>query len=311
METLNEMDADQLREYTEQKLTDILSVLSDVALGDLTVEVPVTSEDIFGSVAMGVNVMVRGLRELKTQDEGKAELLKKVNQELEDFVYIVSHDLKAPLRAITGFARFLKEDYYEKLDEGGKDYINRIVGGGERMEQLINDLLELSRIGRNLNPFTEISSTEIVRRAIEFIHPPDNVKIAIAETMPVISCDEIRLQQVFTNLINNAIKYNNKPEKTIEIACIEHSEDGFDEFTIRDNGIGIDENHSDKIFKIFQRLHGKEEYGGGTGVGLNIVRKIIDQHGGDIWVESKTGEGSCFHFTIRQHGPDKDESWFT
>jgi len=296
--SLDAMSADELRDYTEDKLTDILSVLSDVALGDLTVEVPVGSNDIFGSVAMGVNVMVKGLRELKEQDEQKTRLLEKVNQELEDFVYIVSHDLKAPLRAITGFAQFLKEDYVDKLDAGAQDYITRIVNGAARMQQLINDLLELSRISRYKNPFTEVNATELVKRAVSFVHPPENVKVTVQEDMPLIYCDEVRLEQVFANLLTNAMRYNDKDEKRIDISLNPASDNGYYEFLVKDNGIGIDEKHMDRIFKIFQRLHNKDEYGGGTGVGLNLVQKIVQQHGGKIWVESKLGEGSTFHFTI-------------
>lgn len=305
-ENLEEMNQDELRDYTEQKLTEILSVLSDVALGDLTVEVPITSEDIFGSVAMGVNVMVKGLRELKTQDEEKTRLLEKTNQELEDFVYIVSHDLKAPLRAMMGFSRFLKEDYQSKLDEVGQDYVRRIVGGAERMERLINDLLELSRIGRHRNPFKESDAGELIKQAVEFVHPDPNVEVIIKDGMPAIWCDEVRIVQVFSNLISNAIKYNDQPQKVIEVGWVSRPEDGFDEFTVHDNGIGIEEKHLEKIFKIFQRLHSQDEYGGGTGVGLNIVKKIIEQHGGKIWVESSPGQGSTFHFTLRRP-IDEDE----
>ncbi len=310
--TPDEMNTEELRAYTENKLADILSVLSDVALGDLTVEASVDSEDIFGSVAMGVNAMIKGLRELKAQDAEKTILLEKTNQELEDFVYIVSHDLKAPLRAITGFAQFLKEDYHDKVDEQGQDYLRRIAEGADRMHQLINDLLELSRIGRHRNPFVEIDAGELIRRTIVFVNPPEDVKIVVSDGMPAIFCDEVRLQQVFANLITNAMKYNDKDEKIIEISWAGYSENGCDEFIVRDNGIGIEEAHLDRIFKIFQRLHAKEEYGGGTGVGLNIVRKIVKQHGGKIWVESAPAEGSVFHFTVRRQDKDQtgtEEQW--
>jgi chemotaxis family two-component system sensor kinase Cph1 len=308
--TPDEMSAEELREYTENKLADILSVLSDVALGDLTVEASVESEDIFGSVAMGVNAMIKGLCELKAQDAEKTLLLEKTNQELEDFVYIVSHDLKAPLRAMTGFAQFLREDYYDKLDEQGRDYIRRIVEGADRMQQLINDLLELSRIGRHRNPFSRVDAGELIQRTIQFVHPPQDVKILVSGDMPTIMCDEVRLQQVFANLVTNAIKYNDKKEREVEISWVGHPEDGYDEFIVRDNGIGIEEKHLEVIFRIFQRLHSKDEYGGGTGIGLNIVKKIIEQHGGNIWVESVPGQGSAFHFTIRCFGEDTSkEQW--
>jgi len=307
MSGLAEMNPEDLREYTEEKLAQVLSVLSDVALGDLTVQAPVDSEDIFGSVAMGVNAMIKGLRELKEQDEEKSKLLERSNQELEDFVYIVSHDLKAPLRAIIGFARFLNEDYRDKLDEPGQDYLRRIVEAAERMERLISDLLELSRIGRHRNPFVEMDAGELVRHAVAFINPPEEVEVVIAEPMPRIFCDEVRLQQVFSNLLTNAIKYNDKPRKLVEVTWVEHPADGLDEFVVRDNGIGIPEKHLERIFKIFQRLHGTNEYGGGTGVGLNIVKKIVEQHGGTVWVESEPGKGSAFHFTVRRRAEEAEE----
>jgi len=307
-ETLSkeEMSVQELRDYTEERLAEILSVLSDVALGDLTVEASIESEDIFGSVAMGVNAMIKGLRELKEQDKEKSMLLEKSNQELEDFVYIVSHDLKAPLRAIIGFAEFLKEDYSTKLDAQGQDYIRRMVESSERMQRLINDLLELSRIGRYMNPYVKAAFDVLAKRAVEFINPPDDVEVIVADSMPEIFCDEVRIQQVLANLVTNAMKYNDKNDKKVEIGWIPRDEDGLDEFTVADNGIGIEEKHLERIFKIFQRLHTKDDYGGGTGVGLNIVKKIVEQHGGTIWVESEVGKGTCFHFTILRREEDEE-----
>jgi len=305
----NSLGLEKYKEYAEEQIINILSVISDVAIGDFEVQVKPEREDIFGALAIGVNEMISHLKRLWEEKEKAMEEVRRVNKELEDLVYIMSHDLKAPLRAITGFSSFLLEDYGDKLDEEGRDYLNRLVKAAKHMEALINDLLEYSRIERIKRPYKWVDLKEIVEKAIEFVQPPDNVRISYPENMPELYMDDVKMQQVFINLIANGIKYNDKEEIRIEIG-FEEKDDEF-KIWVKDNGIGIDEKYYEDIFKIFKRLHTQEEREG-TGIGLSIVRKIITQHQGRIWVESQKGKGSCFYFTIPKRRKDgkKDRHTF-
>jgi PAS domain S-box-containing protein len=230
--------------------------------------------------------------------EERAQELARSNRELDDFTYVVSHDLKEPLRGIAAFSTFLAEDYADKLDEQGQKYVGVLRDSALRMSALIEDLLQLSRIGRDKQKYATVaveSLLEDARRDLEFALKEKKVDLRIQPDLPVIDCDEVRTKQVFANLISNAIKFNDKPEPVVEITCQE--DDSFYTFSVRDNGIGIDKKHHEKIFRIFQRLVRREDYEG-TGAGLTICKKIIEAHGGKIWVESKVGEGSTFSFTI-------------
>lgn len=227
------------------------------------------------------------------------ELLQK-NQELEDFVHTVSHDLQAPLRIIDGFSELLLEDYKEKLGKEGRKYLDFIKKNVKQMKTLIEDLLELSRLERMAFSCEQIDAALIIEDAkAELHHQLDKSKaeLRITGQLPVISCDGRRIVRVLNNLISNSIKYvdaHTKPR--IEIGCTDRRD--YHEFYVKDNGIGIDKKYHEKIFDIFERLHIQEEYEG-TGVGLAIVKKVIDMHKGKIWVESEEGGGgSTFFFTI-------------
>ncbi|MCD4785128.1 MAG: PAS domain S-box protein [Candidatus Eremiobacteraeota bacterium] len=236
---------------------------------------------------------------LKTQNE-----LEAVNKELDSFTYTASHDLKEPLRGIVAFCGFLMEDYQDKLDDTGKNYLKRITASTVRSINLIDDLLILSRISRIRNPYISADSGRIVKNAIRRLDPileERKVRIIIDDELPYISCDLIKLTEVFYNFISNSIKYNDKPNPVIEIGFMQsEAKEPETTFFVKDNGIGINKEYFDKIFKIFRRLHTRTEYGGGTGAGLAIVKKIIHEHGGKIWVESEEGKGTTFYFTIPQ-----------
>lgn len=230
--------------------------------------------------------------------------LEKVNEELENFVFTVSHDLKSPIVSIQGFTSIMLGEYKHRLDETSLHYLERIQGNANQMERLIADLLELSRIGRVVNPFAEVPALDIINRALaDFALPLDEKKIhlQIQENLPVIWCDSQRLSQVFTNLIGNAIKFTgDQPQPQIGIGCADKGSHFL--FSVKDNGIGIDEKYHEKIFGLFQGLHqlkGVE----GTGVGLTIVRRIIENHGGKVWVESSEGNGATFYFTLPKKPP--------
>jgi PAS domain S-box-containing protein len=226
------------------------------------------------------------------------ELLQK-NQELEDFVHTVSHDLQAPLRTIDGFSDILLEDCEDKLDKDGRHYLYRIKKSAEQMKALIEDLLEFSRLEKGSISYENIEVSIVIEEAKkELQHQLDKSKaeLNIVGQLPVIYCDNARMVQVFINLISNSIKYvdtHNVPR--VEIGYTDRGT--FNEFYIKDNGIGINRKYHDKIFNIFQRLHLPEEYEG-TGVGLTIAKKVIEMHKGKIWVESEEGKGSTFFFTI-------------
>lgn len=288
-----------------KELTAISSVISS---GDLKARAKIDTKDEIGELARSFNQMTDKLVEAKANvEQKKAELeeqkklLEKANQELDSFVYTASHDLRAPLRGIASFASFLEEDYKDKLDEEGRGYLKEIIDGTNRMNQLIEDLLTLSRISRIKNPYEDVDMNNLVEsviKRIEFDIKEKKVAMRIQKDMPVVRCDRIKMNEVFLNLINNAIKFsskNNPENPRVEVGYIDDGD--FHKFFIKDNGIGIDPKFHTQIFGIFKRLHTSDEYEG-TGAGLSIVKRIIEDHGGKIWVESELGKGATFYFTI-------------
>ena len=232
--------------------------------------------------------------------EAYAAELKRSNEELDDFAYIASHDLKEPLRGIGSYATFLLEDYGEHLDDEGRAKLDTLTHLAKRMESIINTLLYYSRLGRLDMARQESDLNEIVAEVLESVRitlDEQRVDVRLPDPLPTIACDQARIGEVFRNFVTNAFKYNDKAEKWIEIGC--NSTDApTPVFYVRDNGIGIREKHIDSIFRIFKRLHGRDKFGGGEGAGLTFVKKILERHGGRLWVESTYGEGTTFYFTI-------------
>lgn len=230
--------------------------------------------------------------------------LQRRNEDLDSFAYIASHDLKEPLRGIHNYANFLMEDYAEILDKDGVVKLQTLVRLTQRMEDLINSLLYFSRLGSTDLMRQTVNLDELVQQTIATLtitRPQNEVEFRIPQRLPSIECDLSQMNDLFTNLISNAIKYNNKAQKWIEIGFIareEASDLDLLTFYVRDNGIGIPPEHLDKIFQIFRRLHGRDDFGGGTGVGLTIARKIVERHKGRIWVESIPDLGSTFYFEL-------------
>ncbi|MDZ8067464.1 MAG: ATP-binding protein [Nostoc sp. DedQUE08] len=232
--------------------------------------------------------------------------LQRSNEELDSFAYVASHDLKEPLRGIHNYANFLMEDYADVLDNDGIAKLQTLVRLTQRMEDLINSLLHFSRLGRAELVRQSVNLHELVPQVIAILtisRPQSEVEFRIPQPLKSVQGDRAQINELFSNLISNAIKYNDKPEKWVEIGFIE--ENGESKiastsltFYVRDNGIGIPQEHLDKIFQIFRRLHGRDDFGGGTGVGLTIARKIVERHGGRIWVESTPTVGSTFYFTL-------------
>ena len=231
-------------------------------------------------------------------EEALANLDEK-NKELESFVYTVSHDLKAPLVSLEGFASMLLDGHKEALDEKGQLYLSRIQANVEKMGNLIQDLLELSRIGRIVHSYESVDVTQIIKEAVETLEiqlSERGTELVIQDNLPTITCDRVRIKQVFENLIDNANKFmgeeNDKPR--IEIGF--HNNEDFFEFFVKDNGIGIQKEYQEKVFEIFARLGDVEVEG--TGVGLAIVKKIVETHGGKIWLDSEVGKGTTVYFTL-------------
>ena len=219
------------------------------------------------------------------------------NQELEQFAYIVSHDLREPLRMVTSFTQLLKQKYAGHLDAEADKIIGFAVDGAIRMEELINDLLTYSQVG-NSGKTLELVDTEVVLdQALSNLHlalQETNAQI-IREPLPAVVGDTTQLIQLWQNLIANAIKYRTAESPRIEIGATAELDQYL--FWVKDNGIGINPQYSDRIFQIFQRLHTRQEYPG-TGTGLAICHKIVERHGGKIWVESELGQGATFYFTL-------------
>lgn len=294
-----------------KNLTNISKIISE---GELSARVNIDTKDEIGELAVSFNQMTDKLVEAKANVEKKNEeveeqkrLLQESNKELDSFVYTVSHDLMAPLRGIDGLAKFIEEDYADKFDSQGKDYLKRILTGATRMKQLIDDLLILSRISRIKNPYEDVNMNELVSSVIsriEFDIKQYKIELKVADNMPVLRCDRIKMQEVFFNLISNAVKFSSKNKVTapkVEVGYNDKNEAY--EFYVKDNGIGIDKKYHNEIFGIFKRLHSQEEYEG-TGAGLSIVKRIIDDHKGEIRLDSEPGKGATFYFTIPKVIPE-------
>lgn len=246
----------------------------------------------------------------KTKLEKIKEKLEKSNHELDDFAYIASHDLREPLRGINNYSAFLIEDYSALLDEDGKNMLLSISRLAARLDQFISSLLYYSRLGRTTINLKQISLKEIIEEVVESYEiaikeRPTDIKIL--ENQPIIYSDKQNIVEIYKNLIGNALKYNKNPERQIEIGYLYPDErKNAPVLYVKDNGIGIKETDFDKVFTIFKRLHPKDKYGGGTGAGLTIVKKCIDILNGQIWIESKIGEGTTFFFEVTGENIETD-----
>ncbi len=235
------------------------------------------------------------LHEMTVKQAGE---LKRSNAELEQFAYVASHDLQEPLRMVAGYTHLLARRYKEKLDQEAHEFIEFAVDGAKRMQILINDLLTFSRVGTKGKEFAPVDCEAVFGRTIA------GLAMAVQESgakithdpLPTVMADDTQLEQLFQNLIGNAIKYRNSKPPQIYVTCERAGQDWL--FTVKDDGIGIDPKEAEKIFVIFKRLHSREEFEG-SGIGLAVCKKIVERHGGRIWVESELGKGATFYFTLR------------
>ena len=235
------------------------------------------------------------IRALSTGLEARAQELLQVNRELSDFAHVVSHDLKAPLRGIGSLANWLQQDYADKLGPEGAEQLRMIGGRVARLSSLIDGILSYSRAGRTHGGQTLVALEELVGGTLEMLAPPAHITVTVAAALPQIRMDPAKAQQLFQNLLSNAVKYMDKPAGRITVGCV--AADRFWHFSVADNGPGIEEKYFERVFQLFQTLAPRDEVES-TGVGLAVVKKIVETEGGRIWIESVPRQGTTFHFTL-------------
>ncbi len=302
-------------DYAMKRIADILEVVYAYAQGDHNQNCTLTdNNDQFDALGMGVNMMgddientMRKLHSAKEHLEDRNRELEHTtkelhhsNQELEQFAYAASHDLQEPLRVIVSYLQFLEHLYLEGLDEKGKNFISRSINAAKRMQAMIQSLLSYSRISTRGNPFSSCNTKEIIQTVLEDMDTLIQTKKATVnyDELPIMVIDKEQIHRLFLNLIGNALKYCDKDMATVTISA--KQDNGGWLFSIKDNGIGIEGEYKEKIFELFQRLHGRGKYEG-TGLGLAMCKKIVERHGGKIWVESELGKGSTFFFTLSEN----------
>jgi light-regulated signal transduction histidine kinase (bacteriophytochrome) len=250
-----------------------------------------------GVLVMATIVDITERKHAETELQDTLQEVQRSNTELEQFAYVASHDLQEPLRTITGMVQLLQKRYQGNLDARADQYISFTVEAAARMQALINDLLEFSRVDRHGKPFEDVDMQDAVETAIKSLAKTiqENNATISHENLPTVRADSSQMTRLFQNLIGNAIKFRSEHKPKIHISA--NNLDGTCHFSVRDNGIGIEPQYFERIFVIFQRLHTRTEYPG-TGIGLSLCKKIVERHGGQIWVKSESGAGTTFHFTI-------------
>jgi two-component system, sensor histidine kinase len=295
----------------QKGLNEILYTAQSVAQGDLSSRAKAFSKDEIGILANDFNKMTAELERMtdviqETNVTLERKVLKRTaelerkNKELEQFAYVASHDLQEPLRTTTGFVEALRKQYKGMLDDHADRYLDYIAQSSDRMKTLIKDLLDYSRIGRE-KQFVPVDCNLMLAEVLADLQTVirESEAVVVSDGLPVINAFPTELKLLFQNLISNSIKFR-KPGMPPAIDIHAEKENGYWKFAVRDNGIGIDPSHQDRIFIIFQRLHNRSDYEG-SGIGLAHCKKIVELHGGEIWVESAAGKGSTFYFTIAEH----------
>ena len=252
-----------------------------------------------GAVVTHINITERKLSEATTRQRAAelahlARSLKRTNEELDHFAYITSHDLRAPLRGIAHLSRWIEEDMGDRFTPEAHQQMELLRGRVHRMEAMIDGILEYSRVGRQKAAAEPVDVARLLAEVVDLLDPPEQIRVEIQPGMPVVEAHKLRLQQVFMNLLGNAIKYHDKPAGRIVVTCRDAGE--LYEFAVTDDGPGIEPQYHEKIFVIFQTLQPRDKVEG-TGVGLSLVKKIVEGEGGTVTLESEPGKGSTFRFT--------------
>jgi len=280
-------------------LNSLVDTTRKMAAGDLSVRSE-WAKDVseFGTLARAFNTMAEAMAQREQKLRDRTVMLEKSNIELEQFAYVASHDLKEPLRMVASFCNLLQQRYADQLDAKAQEYIRYAVDGAQRMQTLINDLLTLSRVGTQQNTFTAVDCNTVLQAVLgdlQHIIQQYDAQIVTPSPLPIVQADSSELGQLLQNLIGNAIKFHGDAPPRITITANAYDDEWM--FAVRDNGIGIAPEFKDRIFLIFQRLHHRENYSG-NGIGLAVCKKIVERHGGRIWVESELGKGCTFYFTL-------------
>ena len=298
-----------------------LTIASErIADGDLNYRVDLHCSNEIGMLSDAFNGMAQNLqeeiqargREIKERSRSEKELaelneelemtankLSATNRELSEVAYIAAHDLKTPVRAMGSLASMIRSDYEGKLDKEAVNELNMIVAKADKMNELLDGMLQYCRLERAINYCPRVDTNEVVKKVISEAAPPETIEITIENDLPVIECEPRHAEMLLGHLIRNAIKFMDKTKGLIKINCIEKND--FWQFSISDNGPGIEQRHFSKIFKLFQTLNSHDEVAG-AGVGLSIAKKIVELYNGAIWIESQMGVGSTFSFAIPKHG---------
>ena len=270
-----------------RRIMTMVGLANRISQGNYKIQIEDKTHDELSYLSLSLNKMAATINRTITELEAK-------NKELDQFAYVVSHDLKAPLRGIENTSRWIEEDMGKDLPANIQEYLMMMRVRVHRMENLINGILALAKIGRTKETQEVVDVQQLLVETIDMLAPPPEIDIQITTPMPVLYTSRVPLQQVFSNLLSNAIKYHDKPKGHIRVSCLE--EEQYYTFSVTDDGPGIDPEYHDRIFVIFQTLQERDAVES-TGVGLAIVKKIIDRQGGTIKVKSKEGAGATFTFT--------------
>lgn len=284
-------------------------IAEQIAVGNKEIDIRTDSPGEVGQLLTAMREMLSAVVESERVLREQAEELTRSNKELEQFAYVASHDLQEPLRMVASYTQLLAKRYKDKLDADANEFISYAVGGVTRMQNLINDLLLYSRVGRKEKALQPVSLSQAVDQAKENLRAAIDESSAEVEVgpLPTVTGDLTLLTQLFQNLLGNAIKFRGSNVPKIAVRAMAQNKQGEWQVRVVDNGIGIDPQFADRIFNIFQRLHTQAEYSG-TGIGLAICRKIVERHGGRIWVESSLGSGAQFCFTFPMIGDRNEHS---
>jgi signal transduction histidine kinase len=290
--------SDRLRRIIATPIENLSMLAHEIAAEKkYSVRARVDGNDEVGRLTATFNEMLATIEERNQTLVKQAEELWRSNKELEQFAYVSSHDLQEPLRKITTYSQLLEEKYKESIDPEAKRFIENIGTSVARMRNLITALLTYSRLDRGEQKLEKVDLGQILKDVMNDLESPIIEKDAaiVSDPLPTVNWNAFQAQQLFQNLISNALKFSRPEAPAIYVSCVPRESDWL--IGVRDNGIGIDQKYNDQIFKVFQRLHPRHIYPG-TGIGLAICKKIIEQRGGKIWVESVPGKGSIFYFTL-------------